>query len=276
MAKKLLGFFSALALFPHGDGKIAFYNYHTGKVLEEKTTELKKIDQFFHSRLEGAVKPIDPKLIDLLDNIQDHFHADVIELISGYRSPTLNANLRREGYEVAEASQHIEGKAADIHIDEVTEEGLTAYVKSLKVGGVGYYPKNDFVHVDVAEVRYWELPDSPSRPFIALREGAVWQIVTDRNIYLQNEPIQWMLTNLTRTTKTLTVCPALSKFRRGKWQKSTPLACKPGEWKAGETKTFMWQPDLKIPFGKFRLELPPLPHFEHLQVRSNEFYRKRF
>jgi uncharacterized protein YcbK (DUF882 family) len=26
---------------------------------------------------------------------------------------------------------------------------------TLKGGGVGYYPKSDFVHVDVGRVRYW-------------------------------------------------------------------------------------------------------------------------
>ena len=293
--KKLLILFLFLLLpfavqaFPKGDGKITFYNYHTGEILETNTKNLEKINRFFHSRLEGEVHPINPKLIDLLDNIQDHFHADVIELISGYRSPTLNANLRREGYEVAEASQHIQGNAADIHLDEVTEEGLAAYVKSLKVGGVGYYPKNDFVHVDVGEVRYWELPDTPSRPFIAMRKGPVWQIYTDKNIYLPGETVEIFVTNLSRKEQTLPNKAHLELFRRGKWLTlplppplkgggipdfSSPLV---GEGQ-GEGKKFilLWKPNPKNPFGKFRIVLPQPNGFPHLQVRSNEFYRKRF
>ena len=276
MSKKLLGFFSAVALFPHGDGRIVFYDYRSGQVLETQTTDTEKISRFFHSRLEGEVHPIDPKLIDLLDNIQDHFKADAIELISGYRSPTLNAKLRRQGLEVAEESQHMEGKAADIHIDEVTEEGIAAYVKKLAVGGVGFYPKNDFVHVDVADVRYWELPDRKERPFIGMRESDVWQLYTDKNIYLPKETIEWSLANYSRKERKIE-CPTLELCRRGNWKAVKKLVCEEGAVvKSWMTLDFNWQPDTKDPFGKYRLTLPPPKGFPHLQIRSNEFYRKVF
>ena len=33
---------------------------------------------------------------------------------------------------------------------------LRDLARDLKRGGVGYYRKSDFVHVDTARVRYWE------------------------------------------------------------------------------------------------------------------------
>ncbi|MBI2093093.1 MAG: YcbK family protein [Deltaproteobacteria bacterium] len=120
---------AALPPFPQGDGSITFYNYHTGEVLDvsyragQKYNKngIKKIQHIFRSRSDDLEHKIELNLIDLLDNIQDHFKADAIELISGYRSPELNKQLKAEGQNVSEQSLHMEGKAADIHIDEISE-----------------------------------------------------------------------------------------------------------------------------------------------------------
>lgn len=81
-----------------------------------------------------------------------------IDLISGYRSPKTNAALRSAGGEhtgVASQSQHMLGKATDIVIPGVTLERLRGAALSLGGGGVGFYPRDGFVHVDTGRVRHW-------------------------------------------------------------------------------------------------------------------------
>jgi uncharacterized protein YcbK (DUF882 family) len=78
------------------------------------------------------------------------------EIISGYRASETNEKLRSNGGGQAKNSQHIQGKAIDVRLKFVTTERLRDLAMELKRGGVGYYKKSDFVHVDTARVRYWE------------------------------------------------------------------------------------------------------------------------
>ena len=81
-----------------------------------------------------------------------------INLISGYRSPATNAALRAKGGEhtgVASQSQHMLGKATDIMVPGVTLDRLHGAALALGGGGVGYYPRDGFVHVDTGRVRHW-------------------------------------------------------------------------------------------------------------------------
>lgn len=78
------------------------------------------------------------------------------EIISAFRSSESNETLRSNGGGQAKNSQHIEGKAMDVRLKGVTTERLRDLARALNRGGVGYYPKSGFVHVDTARVRYWE------------------------------------------------------------------------------------------------------------------------
>jgi uncharacterized protein YcbK (DUF882 family) len=51
----------------------------------------------------------------------------------------------------------MKGEAIDIRIPGVSLAKLRRAALSLHLGGVGYYPESDFVHVDVGRVREWEL-----------------------------------------------------------------------------------------------------------------------
>ena len=68
----------------------------------------------------------------------------------------------------AKKSQHIEGKAADIHFPDVPVKALRASALIQEVGGVGYYPTSGipFVHVDTGHVRMW--PRMPRLELAAL------------------------------------------------------------------------------------------------------------
>jgi hypothetical protein len=78
-----------------------------------------------------------------------------IEVVSGYRSPKYNLMLRKKGHQVARHSQHMEGHAVDFRIRGVTTRQVLSYVRSLHMGGVGFYPHSQFVHSDTGPVRYW-------------------------------------------------------------------------------------------------------------------------
>ena len=103
----------------------------------------------------GVTFGMNPKLLDTLYLIQGYlrikkmpFH---IIIQSGYRTPAHNARLAK----AAKKSQHVLGNAADIRIPGLETDALTRLAKAIGVGGVGFYPHNGFVHVDVGRVREW-------------------------------------------------------------------------------------------------------------------------
>lgn len=144
--------------------KLSFYNIHTGEFL--KTTfwiegryideEIDAINRILRDFRTGEVKPIDKKLLDLLFDIQNLVEVNrPFHIISGYRSPKTNSYLRKVSKGVAKKSFHMKGKAVDINLPNVNLFTLKKAAMSLKKGGVGYYPKSGFIHVDTGPVRYW-------------------------------------------------------------------------------------------------------------------------
>ena len=146
---------------------LSFFNTHTGERL--KTTyasggqyqadALRDLNHILRDFRANEVKPIDPRVFDLLHELGGTLESDQpFHIISGYRSPQTNALLRERGGAatgVASHSLHMVGQAIDIRLPGVTLENLRNAAKSLKIGGVGFYPDLNFVHVDVGRVRYW-------------------------------------------------------------------------------------------------------------------------
>jgi uncharacterized protein YcbK (DUF882 family) len=77
------------------------------------------------------------------------------EVISGYRSPGTNAKLRAAGHAVAERSQHMEGHAMDVRLKGCPLARLRELALAAQRGGVGFYPRSNFVHIDTGRVRSW-------------------------------------------------------------------------------------------------------------------------
>jgi uncharacterized protein YcbK (DUF882 family) len=90
----------------------------------------------------------------------------VVDVVCGYRSAETNELLRDAGPNtgVAEHSQHIEGHAIDIRVPGEPTARIRNAALSLEAGGVGYYPKSQFVHVDVGPVRTWTFGGVSGRP----------------------------------------------------------------------------------------------------------------
>jgi len=78
-----------------------------------------------------------------------------IEIICGYRAPWSNEFLRARSAGVAKNSQHIQARAIDIRIPGVDTLRLYNAALAMSRGGVGYYPRSAFVHVDTGRVRTW-------------------------------------------------------------------------------------------------------------------------
>ncbi|MGB2716064.1 MAG: DUF882 domain-containing protein [Vicinamibacterales bacterium] len=146
---------------------LSFFNTHTGERLKTsyccggvyQPEALKEINHILRDFRANEIKPIDPKLLDLLHELGGTLETDQpFHIISGYRSPQTNAMLRERGGShtgVASHSLHMDGKAIDIRVPGVNLDQVRAAARSLKLGGVGYYPSSNFVHVDTGRVRFW-------------------------------------------------------------------------------------------------------------------------
>jgi uncharacterized protein YcbK (DUF882 family) len=56
---------------------------------------------------------------------------------------------------VAKRSLHMQGRAIDVRLPGTRTLELKKAAIALKRGGVGYYAKSDFVHLDTGRFRTW-------------------------------------------------------------------------------------------------------------------------
>ena len=156
--------FAAIEELATTERSLALYNPHTKDSFKgvywrngkHVTEAIKNINHIMRDFRAHDIKQIDTHLLDLLSTIsiklkpEEPFH-----VISGYRSPETNAKLRKRGKGAAKNSYHIQGKAVDIRLPGYRTSVLRRTAYKLKGGGVGYYPHQRFVHIDVGPIRYW-------------------------------------------------------------------------------------------------------------------------
>ena len=118
---------------------------------------LDKLNYFLRDHYSNDVGVMDPGLYDLMHQIRKDLGVNrSFEVISGYRSSKTNDRLRRtRGGGVAKRSLHMDGKAIDIRLPDVPLKALRDAAIAQRAGGVGYYPKDGFVHIDTGRVRTW-------------------------------------------------------------------------------------------------------------------------
>lgn len=144
--------------------ELTFYHTHTleqmsvvyhadGQLLPNS---IEQINHFLRDFRTDEVHEIDPVLLDFLHSVSAAAdYRGTFEVISGYRSPKTNAMLRRAGSGVAKRSLHMQGRAIDVRMTGVDTKKLRKIAVSMKLGGVGYYPRSNFVHLDTGRVRTW-------------------------------------------------------------------------------------------------------------------------
>jgi uncharacterized protein YcbK (DUF882 family) len=149
---------------PAAPRALSFYNLHTGEDLNAVYFEngeyvpdaLREVNYFFRDFRANEVKAIDPRLLDLLHRIHRALDtSQPFNLISGYRSPATNAWLASQSEGVSRYSLHMDGMASDINVPGRSLALLQTVALAMRGGGVGYYPRSDFVHVDTGRVRRW-------------------------------------------------------------------------------------------------------------------------
>lgn len=143
---------------------VDFYNTNTGETshcplsIDGADTDAvqRRLNYIFRDWRTNGQFNIDLGLLDQLHRIQTELAINKpIYLLSGYRSPQTNELLRKRNYKVAKHSYHLRGRAMDFTIPGVPLADIRQAAVSLKAGGVGYYPKNGFVHIDTGPVRRW-------------------------------------------------------------------------------------------------------------------------
>lgn len=117
---------------------------------------LNQLNHFLRDSKTGEQTEMDPLLFDVLWHTEEitGFHGTV-EVLSGYRSPETNAWLASVSRGVARDSQHMNGNAMDIRFPGVPVFKIRQAARSLQMGGVGFYPRSGFVHLDTGPIRYW-------------------------------------------------------------------------------------------------------------------------
>ncbi|MCF8496318.1 MAG: DUF882 domain-containing protein [Alphaproteobacteria bacterium] len=114
-----------------------------------------KINYLLRDVRTGEAFPMDPRVLDIASIIQRRISGEPLSILSGYRSPRTNAMLREASTGVAKNSMHMYGQALDIRTAACGTKKLCGIAKGLRAGGVGYYPRSNFVHVDTGAVRSW-------------------------------------------------------------------------------------------------------------------------
>lgn len=117
---------------------------------------LKEMNHFMRDWRTDDVIKMDPRNFDVV--AAAHRLMDTDEpymLLSGYRCPATNAMLRSRSKGVAKNSLHMRGQAADLRLKSRTVFQMAKAAKACSGGGVGTYPRSDFVHMDCGPIRTW-------------------------------------------------------------------------------------------------------------------------
>lgn len=160
---------ASAAIFSRGDRfegarRISFRNSHTGEIFsgvyrvgdKYLPDAFERINVVLRDFRTNELFPIDPRVIDIIYSVHNLTQRDEpYEVLSGYRCPKTNAGLRSHSEGVAKNSLHMTGQAIDLRLPGFETKQIRKLAVSLKAGGVGYYPKSDFVHMDTGDVRTW-------------------------------------------------------------------------------------------------------------------------
>lgn len=144
---------------------LLFYNPNTGETVRRVywtpregyiPESIGEISWALRDHHNDQVRQFDPGVLDQLYAMQLQMRlGQPIHVISGYRSPSTNWGLYERSRGVARNSYHMQAMALDIRVAGGRVGDLCRAARGLGAGGVGYYPRANFVHIDSGPVRYW-------------------------------------------------------------------------------------------------------------------------
>jgi len=147
--------------------RLHLVNAHTGETFDGPFRDdtgpialaLGELSEFLRDHHSGEKIAIEIGVLDFLAGVMDAVGATHATILSAYRTRETNAMLARTTFGVADNSQHIYGRALDVRLESRNEEAMQA-ARAMMRGGVGWYPRSGFFHLDSGPVRNWTLNGS--------------------------------------------------------------------------------------------------------------------
>lgn len=157
----------AASAAPSVPRRLKLKNVHTGETFDgpyrdesgpipSAVSDLAAFLRDFHV---NKIGPLDIGTLDFLADVLDSVGQNSATVLSAYRTAETNARLRATMFGVAEKSQHLYGRAIDISLDQRLIDAKTA-ARRMTRGGVGWYPRSHFIHLDTGPVRNWDMGGS--------------------------------------------------------------------------------------------------------------------
>jgi uncharacterized protein YcbK (DUF882 family) len=159
-----VGFVGPAPALSYAPRSISLYNVHTGEWLRTVywadghyiREAVKDINWILRDHHTDEMRPIDAGVLDVLGMMRERLDTtDPFLVVSGYRSPLTNTRMWSDGEGAAKHSYHIQGMAVDLRSESRSLSEVREAALGLQCGGVGYYPRSNFVHVDCGPIRYW-------------------------------------------------------------------------------------------------------------------------
>jgi uncharacterized protein YcbK (DUF882 family) len=144
--------------------RLNLVNAHTGETFDGPYRDdtgpigvaMEDLSMFLRDHHSGEKIAMDIGVVDFLASVMDAVGATQATVLSAYRTRETNAMLARTTFGVADNSQHIYGRALDIRLPSRTEDAMQA-ARTMRRGGVGWYPRSGFFHIDSGPLRNWTL-----------------------------------------------------------------------------------------------------------------------
>ena len=194
----------SVRFFRAGDGKIHLRNEHDGREAQVNLFDptgmvneqaLDEIDAVFNFPYKQKGEHVSLRLLFLLDYFSDRVApGKVIHLLSGYRSPSYNEQLKNAGGNVARTSTHMDGMALDFYIEGINGKTLWETIRKENCCGVGHYGDKS-VHLDSGKPRFWEAATSKVRTQESEYNRRLY-LSTEYDRYKRGETVRFFLTSL--------------------------------------------------------------------------------
>jgi uncharacterized protein YcbK (DUF882 family) len=154
----------AMALPSAAPRRLRLHNANTGENFEGPYRDgqgpiaaaMEDLSQLLRDHRSGQRITIDVGVVDFLAAVMDGVGASRATVLSAYRTLATNRMLAKTSFGVADNSHHIYGRALDIRFDSRLEDAMRA-ARAMQRGGVGWYPRSRFIHLDTGPVRNWTL-----------------------------------------------------------------------------------------------------------------------
>lgn len=114
---------------------------------------LNYLNWFLRCSYDHQYTQVDVRVIEMLNYLAKWFPGNPeVTINSAYRTPEFNRILARSNENVAKNSLHMRGKAIDFSIHGVPTRTVCQVAQAVRnmagSGGVGFYPRQSFVHID--------------------------------------------------------------------------------------------------------------------------------